>query len=407
MRQSSGRAAVLAMALLAVPALVHAQSPAPPDAPRAIPGFDPSAMDRRAAPCDDFYQFACGGWIAKNPVPPDRGSWTRFDELQERNQMALRDILDKASRPDAKRAAIDQRIGDYYASCMDEAGIEKEALLPVKADLDRIAALPSKAALAAEIARLHTDGVRAFFGFGSVPDFKNASVNIAGVDQGGLSLPDRDYYLKDEPRFADVRKQYPLHVQKMLELAGETPAAAAKDAQTVLEIETALAKVSLERVKRREPSNLYHKMTREELAKLAPGFDWSAYFTATKAPAFADLNVAWPDFFKGLDDVWAARSLDDLRTYLRWHAMHDAAPLLPAAFVNENFDFYGKTPHRGQGAAAAVEALRPVHGRRPRRGARPALRRGDVRRGGQGADARRWWPPSRRRSRRTSAACPG
>lgn len=308
---------------------------------KEVPGFDPAALDRTIQPCDNFYQFACGGWLAKNPVPADRARYGRFDELQERNQATLRVILEKAASSGAKQG-IDQKIGDYYTSCMDEAGIEKKGAAVLKPHLDLIAGIANTGGIAPVLARLHQDGVNAVFQFGSQPDFKQASVNIAVVDQGGLSLPDRDYYLKDEARFADVRAKYPAHVQKMLELAGETPEAAARQAKAVLEIETALAQASLERVKRRDPANRYHKMKKSELQALAQGVDWSGYFTATGAPAFTELNVGWPDFFKGLEPLVAQRPLDDWKAYLRWHVVHSAAPLLPASFVNEDFAFYGK-----------------------------------------------------------------
>ncbi len=346
------RRILLPALLAAVPTLaLAAQNPAPAappdtvagDMPKVLPHFDPAALDRSVQPCDDFYQYTCGQWIAKNPVPADRSRWGRLSELAERNTYDLRDLLEGVAKDDPKRSPVDRKIGDYYASCMDEAAIEKKGLAPLKPELDRIAALKSKRDLAPVLARAQADGVSSLFRFGAQPDFKNASVDMAGLDQGGLSLPDRDYYLQDEARFADVRKQFPLHVQTMFELMGEPKEAAARDAQTVLDIETGLAKVSLDRVKRRDPANLDHRMTRKELEALAPGFDWATYFKASGAPAVAEVNVSWPDFFKGMNQVLDAHSLDDWKVYLRWHTVHDASPLLPTAFVNESFNFYDKT----------------------------------------------------------------
>ena len=339
-------ATLLAATVLSAPLPCAAQAPAPsPPAepvdkpgPRRVPGFDVNALDQSVNACSDFYQFACGGWRARNPVPPDRARWGRFDELQERNQAALRTILDKA-----KSSAADRQIGDYYTACMDEKGIESMGLRPVKATLDRIAGLKTTAELAGEVARLHAQGVPVLFGFGAQQDFKDATRVIAAVDQGGLGLPDRDYYLKDEPRFADVRKQYVPHVARMLELAGDSRESALEAARQVMEIETALARASLERARRRDPANVYHMTKRAELAALTPSFGWDAYFAAVAAPPVAELNVSWPDFFKGLQAVIAGTPIGAVKSYLRWHTLRSASPLLPAAFVNENFAFYGKT----------------------------------------------------------------
>jgi endothelin-converting enzyme/putative endopeptidase len=321
----------------------EALNPEATDAIAAVTHFDPSSLDRSVQPCDDFYQFSCGAWLAKNPIPADRARWDRLDELTERNQHILRAILEKAASPAGHRGTVDQKIGDYYASCMDEAAVEARGIGPLQGELDRIRAIKTKQEIAAALAKLHGDDVDALFRFGPQPLFKNASVYGAVVDQAGTALPDRDYYLLDDRRFLEIRKQYPGHVQRMLELLGEPKEAAARDAQTVLDVETALARVQLDRVKRRDPKNRDHRMTRAELAALAPGFDWNAYFAATGAPTFADLNVGWPDFFKGMNELLAARSVDDWKAYLRWHTVHAAAPFLPAAFVNENFNFFDKT----------------------------------------------------------------
>ena len=184
-------------------------------------GFDIHALDRTADPCVDFYQFACGTWMKNNPIPPDQSIWGRFSELEERNRLVLRDILEKAAADDPKRDAVTQKIGDFYAACLDEAAINKDGLEPIRASLARIAALPDKQALVDEVARLHRDGVNALFSFSSGADFKDSKMEIAQADQGGLGLPDRDYYLKQDAKSVELRKQYVAHVTKMFELLGK------------------------------------------------------------------------------------------------------------------------------------------------------------------------------------------
>jgi putative endopeptidase len=306
-------------------------------------GFSTANMDMTANPCIDFYQYACGTWMANNPIPADQSSWGTFNELADRNLAVLRGILDKASVNDPKRSAVEQKIGDFYASCMDEPAINKLGIKPLEPGLKRIDAISSKAAILDELAQLHLDGVGVFFNFSSEPDAKNSTQMIAGADQGGLGLPDRDYYLKDDPKSVKLRQQYVAHVQKMLELAGESAVAAAADAQVVLRIETDLAKGSLDLVSRRDPNQVYHKMSVKELAALSPSVDWPKYFAAMGAPFFTDLDVSVPDFFKTLNTVLTQTSLAGLKTYLRWHLLHSEAPLLAKAFVDENFHFFGQT----------------------------------------------------------------
>ena len=312
--------------------------------PKQIPSFDPANLDRSADPCVDFYQFSCGNWLKNNPIPPDQASWGRFNELAERNRVIMRDILEDAAKPE-KRTANVQKIGDYYASCMDEAAINQKGVAVLNPEFDRIAALKSKADLPALLAHLHREQIGALFEFGSGPDFKNAKEVIGQADQGGLSLPDRDYYLKDDAKSVEQRKAYVEHVTNMFKLLGDSPEKAATEANAVMAIETALAKGSMDRVARREPTNIYHKMSEKDWQTLTPLLSWPKYLTDMGAPGLTSLNVVSPDFFKALDAELKDVSIDDLKTYLRWHVVHAAAATdaIPDAFLNENFSFFGKT----------------------------------------------------------------
>jgi putative endopeptidase len=305
------------------------------------PALDVTAMDRSIDPCVDFFKYSCGGWIKNNPIPPDQSSWDLYSKMEDENKEKLRGILEAASPPDAGRTAVNQKIGDYYASCMDEKAIEDKGIEPLKLGLDRIAKIGSKAELADVASAMATDNV--LFHFESIQDFRDASQVVANADQGGLGLPDRDYYVKTDAKSEELRKAYVAHVQKMFELLGDAPSTAAAEAQTVLRIETDLAKGSLTRVERRDPKNLDHKLSSSELQKISPEFQWQVYFTKVGLPSLSSLNVAVPNFFKTLNEEIEKDSLDDWKIYLRWHLVHANARYLSSSIFNENFAFFGKT----------------------------------------------------------------
>lgn len=305
------------------------------------PSLDPSAMDRTADPCVDFYEYSCGGWKKMNPIPSDQTSWSVYGKLYEDNLNYLRGILEQASTA-KDRDAVTQKIGDYYAACMDEAEIEKLGVKPLQPDLTAIHNLAGTKDLATLIATLHLRGISALFNSGSRQDPDNSDEVIVSVSQGGLGLPDRDYYLNDDAKSKETREHYVQHIQKIFELLGDSPDTAKNNAAIVMRMETSLAKASLTRVERRDPYKQKHKMTVAELYKVAPDFDWNAYFAVTDVPKFQVLNVSWPDFFKDVDTQLKSDSLEDWKIYLRFHVANSRAPYLSSAFVNEDFDFYRK-----------------------------------------------------------------
>ena len=301
------------------------------------PGFSIDNIDKSVDPCVDFYHYACGNWVKNSEIPADRPSWQSFSELDESNLKIEKQILEKAAAGGASRNAIDQKIGDLYGSCMDETAVNAKGISPLKPELDRIAAVSDKPALIEEIGRLHLLGANALFNFYSNSDLHNADRVIAYLGQGGLSLPDRDYYIKDEPDKVEMRKHLAEYVTQVFTLAGYSAEDAASAAQTVLVVETQLAADSMERTKLRDPKNRDHKMTRDEALAMAPNLNFNRYFDAVGAPSFTSLNVSTPDFFRQVNGVVAALPLDMLKTYVTWHALRAASPWLSQPFVDANF----------------------------------------------------------------------
>ena len=371
------RFAVLVVCLSALAVTTPgAQSPA---AARTKPlkSFDVSLIDTSVDACTNFYQFACGNWRKDNPVPGDKARWGRFDQLREFNLWTLKDILEEASKP-GTRTPIQAQVGDFYASCMDQAAIDAAGLQPIASDLSRIAAATSKDDLLRVLGTLRRDGINALFTMSVGADLKDSNATLMGVDQGGTSLPDRDYYVKDDPKNRETRQQYVAHLTRMFALAGADNDVAATNARAVLALETRLATAQLDRVGRRDPKNRDNKMTAVALAALVPDVDLKAYLAAAGAPAFSEVNVGWPKFFGALDVIWADTSLDDLKAYARWRMLNASAPRLASAFEKESFRFFSTAAARHQGATAAVADLRRGRRQQPGRSARAALRRKGV-----------------------------
>ena len=308
------------------------------------PSLDLTSMDASVDPCTDFYQYTCGGWMAKNPIPPDQSAWSVYQKLGEDNGRYLWGVLEEASRTTPDRSPVQQKIGDYFSACMDEAAVERLGDSPLKPVLDEIAALKTRRELAALLAREHArSGAASLFGFGSNQDLGDASQVIAWATAGGLGLPDRDYYTKTDPKSREIRGKYLRHVTRMLQLIGEPATRASADAKTVMTIETTLARASLTQVERRNPYNLYHRMSPAEIAALTPSFDWARYLNDTGLSGIATLNVDEPNFFKAVEAALKTVPLARWKTYLRWHAVHARATYLSRRFVAEDFAFYRKT----------------------------------------------------------------
>jgi putative endopeptidase len=314
---------------------------AKPSGPAAH-GVELTILDKTCKPCEDFYHFASGEWLAKNPVPPAYPSWGRFNELAERNRELLHQILEAAANTKASPGSNEQKIGDFYASCMDEKQINAAGTEPLDAEMARIDGVRSTGKLQGEIARLQGMGVRALFDFGSTQDEKNSSQVIGSADQGGLGLPDRDYYTKTDEKSKQIRRQYEEHVAKMLALAGDDDAKAAAEAKAIVELETKLADASLTRVERRDPEKTYHKMSRSDLRTLTPNWSWEDYFQEIGYTNIDSVDVSAPKFFETMSKVLKETPLETWKTYLRWHLVNSTAPYLSDPFVDEDFNFKGR-----------------------------------------------------------------
>jgi putative endopeptidase len=305
-------------------------------------GADLTILDKTCKPCEDFYHYASGGWLTKNPVPPAYPSWGRFTELAERNRELLHRILEEAAATKSPAGSNEQKIGDFYASCMDEKQVNAEGAKPLEAEFARMNSVQNVPDLQAEIARLQGMGIRALFQFGSTQDEKNSSEVIGGADQGGLGLPDRDYYTKTDEKSQQLRQQYEQHVSKMLALAGEDENKAASEAKAIVEIETKLAAASLTRVERRDPEKTYHRMNRAELKALTPNWSWEDYFREVGYTNINAVDISAPKFFEVMSQELKDTPLDTWKIYFRWHLLNSSAAYLSESFVDENFNFNGR-----------------------------------------------------------------
>jgi putative endopeptidase len=318
-----------------------AQEPAP--SPRTLRAFDPQSMDTSVDPCVNFYQYSCGGWLKQNPIPADESSYGQFSVLDDQNQLVLKAILEKAAAGGAERSPNEQKIGDYYAACMNVEAVDQAGLKPLQPLLDRVAAPTSKSQLPELTAYFDSLGVNTLFSFGSDQDFKDATQEIAEVDQPELGLPEKGYYERKDDQTIKLRGQYVAHVARTFELLGETHEQAVKDADTVLRLETALAGYSLSNVERRDPATVYHKMSLAQFDAATPSFKFAEFLRAAQTPPVQSLNVTEPAYFAGLNQLLETTSVDDLKTYLRWAVIrHLPTTALPQALNNEAFDFYGK-----------------------------------------------------------------
>jgi len=340
-RRSTVLAAILTAGLAIAPAVCQTAPPASAGTAPDLRVFDPSLVDRTVDPCENFYRYSCNGWFKRNPLPADQASYGRFTELFELNRLHLKQILEGAAQPSTARSANEQKIGDEYASCMDTDAVNKQGLTSLQPELERIAAIKSAAELPALIAHLHTIGVNAFFGMGSSQDFADSSQVISYYDAGGLGLPERDYYTRTDAKSVEQRQQYVTHVKNIFVLAHETEAQASKDADTVLALETRLAKASLTITEQRDPQNLNHPTDVASFGKELKHFSIPEYVAAVHGPSAGKMNEAQPKFFAEFDTLVADTPIEAVKVYLRWQLLHAyAGTSLPESFDHESWNFY-------------------------------------------------------------------
>ena len=336
-----GFAVIAALAVAAGAGAIYSQ-PASSSTPKLRDGFDVKAIDKSVDPCEDFYHYACGTWLKENPIPPDRPVYGRFSELFDRNRLILKNILEQASDSSSGRGANEQKIGDFYAACMDEKSIEEKGVSPIRQELERVDGLKSTAEMPGLLAHFFLVGINAFFGFGSEQDARDSTQQIAVVGPGGLGLPDRDFYFRDDAKSAEIRKEYVQHIQAIFELFGEAQKKAAAHAQTAMRMETALAKASLDNVSRRDPNSVYHKTSMADLQRMVPGFDWNKFVAEVGLERVSSLDDSEPEFVRQFQSMLSATSLEDLKVYLRWRVMNGQGLFLPHKIDAEVFHFYGQ-----------------------------------------------------------------